>query len=58
MILGDEDIASQIQLLLLEQVKQGFIKARDIVDIVAGPDIQEQLCITGIQQTKISECMG
>ena len=58
MILGDEDIASQIQLLLSERAKQGFIKARDVVNIITSPEIQEQLRVAGIQQRKISECTG
>ena len=48
-ILVDEDIASQIQLYLSEHAKKGFIKAQDVVEIFAGPEIQEQLHKLGIE---------
>ena len=57
-ILVDEDIASQIQLYLSEHAKKGFIKAQDVVEIFAGPEIQEQLHKLGIERTKISEHTG
>lgn len=58
LILGDEDIASQIQLHLSERAQKGFIKAQDVVDIVASPEIQEQLQNAGTQQHTISEYTG
>ncbi|KAF8967157.1 hypothetical protein BDZ97DRAFT_1615838, partial [Flammula alnicola] len=42
-ILEDEDIAQGIQLHLLEIGKTGYIRAQDIVDYIAKPEVQEQL---------------
>ena len=42
-ILEDEDIAQGIQLHLLEIGKKGNIRAQDIVDYIATPEVQEQL---------------
>ena len=42
-ILKDEDFAQGIQLWLIEIAKDGYIKAEDIVDYVATPEIQEKL---------------
>ena len=42
-ILKDEDFAQGIQLWLVEIAKDGYIKAEDIVDYVATPEIQEKL---------------
>ena len=42
-ILEDEDIAQGIQLHLLEIGKKGYIRAQDIVDYIATPEVQEQL---------------
>jgi hypothetical protein len=50
-ILEDEDFAQGIQLHLLEVAKNGYVRAQDIVDYVARPEIQEQL---GSKKTTIS----
>jgi hypothetical protein len=42
-ILQDEDIAQAIQLHLLEIGKTRFIRAQDIVDYIAKPEVQEKL---------------
>ena len=42
-ILEDEDFTQGIQLWLVEIAKDGYIKAEDIVDYVATPEIQEKL---------------
>jgi len=42
-ILQDEDIAQEIQLHLLEIGKTGYIRAQDIVDYIAKPEVQEKL---------------
>ena len=54
-ILEDEDIAMEIQLKLAERAKNSFIKALDVVEIVAGAEIQERLEAAGIEKRKISE---
>jgi hypothetical protein len=41
-VLEDEDIAKVIQLQLMEKSKQGFLKAEDLVDIVASLEIRDQ----------------
>ncbi|KAF8150577.1 hypothetical protein B0H34DRAFT_801519 [Crassisporium funariophilum] len=52
-ILEDEDIAQGIQLHLLEIAKKGYIRAQDIVDYIAMPEVQEQLA--GKTKTTIHE---
>jgi hypothetical protein len=42
-ILDDEDFAQDIQLHLVEIGKKGYIRAQDIVDYVATPEVQEKL---------------
>jgi hypothetical protein len=54
-ILEDEDIAMEIQLKLAAHAKNNFIKALDVVEIVASPEIQEHLAAAGIQKQKITE---
>jgi hypothetical protein len=53
-VLEDEDIAKVIQLQLMEKSKQGFLKAKDLVDIVASPEIQESFVCRGICKPSIS----
>ena len=52
-ILEDEDFAQGIQLQLIEIAKDGYIRAKDIVDYVATPEIQEKL---GSKAQGISIC--
>ena len=42
-ILEDEDFRRNIQLHLTEIAKKGYIRAQDIVDYVATPEVQQQL---------------
>ena len=42
-ILNDEDIVEGIQLHLVEIAKNGYIRAQDIVDHVATPEVQREL---------------
>jgi hypothetical protein len=42
-ILDDEDFAREIQLHLMEKAKEGYVRAQDIVDFVAAPEMQEKL---------------
>jgi hypothetical protein len=42
-ILDDEDFRRDIQLHLTEITKKGYIRAQDIVDYVATPEVQEKL---------------
>jgi hypothetical protein len=42
-ILEDEDFANDIQLHLMELSKNGYIRAQDVVDYVASPEVQERL---------------
>jgi len=57
-ILEDEDISLAIQLQLAKCAKDQYIKALDVVEIVASQEIQEQLITAGIETHKISECSG
>ena len=48
-ILGDEDLAQQIHLHLLGIAKDGYVRAQDVVDLMATPDMKSYLGIkTGI----------
>lgn len=46
-ILEDEDLAQDIQLHLTEIAKKGYIRAQDVVDYIATPEVQERLATTG-----------
>ena len=52
-ILDDEDFSRDIQLHLLEIGKKGYIRAQDIVDYVATPEVQKQL---GTKARTIHQC--
>lgn len=54
-VLDDEDVAQTIQLRLAEKAKEGFIKAIDVVDIVASLEMQANFTRLGICKPKISE---
>jgi hypothetical protein len=46
-ILEDKDLAQDIQLHLTKIAKKGYIRAQDIVDYVATPEVQERLRTMG-----------
>jgi len=46
-VLEDEDLAHEIQLHLTEISKKGYIRAQDVVDFVATPEIQARLAKMG-----------
>ena len=54
-VLRDEDIASEIQTRIIEKFKKGFLKAEDIVDLVASPEIQKVFSKKGICKPLISK---
>ena len=54
-VLEDEDVSQAIQFELGEKVKNGSVKATDLVDIIASPKIQEQFKHAGIDRPLISE---
>jgi hypothetical protein len=54
-VLNDEDIAQDLQLQLTERAKNKFIKASDIVEIVASPDMQDRFAQIGVVKRSISE---
>jgi hypothetical protein len=49
----DEDFAQDIQLHLMEMAKNGYIRAEDVVDYIASPQIQAKL---GSKACGISAC--
>ena len=53
-VLCDEDIASEIKLKVVEKSKKGFMKAEDIVDLVASPEMQRTFSEKGLCKTSIS----
>ncbi|KAI0263335.1 hypothetical protein BGY98DRAFT_1103889 [Russula aff. rugulosa BPL654] len=54
-VLSDEDIASEIKLQMVEKSKKGFLKAKDLVDLVATPEMQEIFSEKGICKKLISK---
>jgi hypothetical protein len=54
-VLSDEDIASEIKLQMVEKSKKGFLKAEDLVDLVATPEMQEIFSEKGICKKSISK---
>ncbi|KAI0280561.1 hypothetical protein BC826DRAFT_924333 [Russula brevipes] len=52
-ILDDEDIAEDIKTRMMEKGK-GFMKAEDVVEIVASPEIQEVFAQKGVTKPSIS----
>jgi hypothetical protein len=50
-ILKDEDFAQDIQLHLTKIAKNGYIRAQDVVDYIATPDIQDRLAKLGKART-------
>jgi hypothetical protein len=54
-VLHDEDIASEIKAQIIKKAKKGFVKAEDVVDLVASPEIQKIFTEKGICKTTISK---
>ena len=54
-VLRDEDIASEIKSRIIEKSKNGFIKAKDVVDVVASPGMQKIFSEKGICKPSISK---
>ena len=48
----------EIQLKLAEHVKNNFIKASDVIEIVASAELQDHLQAAGIEKQIISEYCG
>jgi hypothetical protein len=57
-ILDDEDIAEEIRGRMVEKAEKGFLKAQDVVDIVASPEIQSTFARKGITKESISVNTG
>jgi hypothetical protein len=53
--LEDEDIAQEIKLKLAENIKGHYLKADNVVDVVASPEIQAILRQKGIRKPSITE---
>ena len=54
-VLDDEDVAQTLQAQLLSHTKGHYITASDVVEIVAGPVMQETFSHSGISRPSISE---
>jgi hypothetical protein len=54
-VLRDEDIASEIKLRMVEKSKKGFVRAEDLVDLVASPEMQKTFSEKGICKASISK---
>ena len=54
-VLRDKDIACEIQTRMIEKFKKGFVKAEDVVDLVASPEIQKVFSEKGICKPLISK---
>ena len=53
-IVDDEDIAEELKMCMMEKGKEGFLKAQDIVDIIASPRMQEIFTRKNISKPSIS----
>jgi len=54
-VLHDEDIASEIKLWMVEKSKQGLLRADDLVNLVASPEMQKSFLEKGICKLSISK---
>jgi hypothetical protein len=54
-VLRDEDIASEIKLRMVEKSKKGIMKAEDVVDLVASPEMQKTFSEKGLCKVSISK---
>ena len=54
-VLRDEDIASEIKTRMVEKAKEGFLKAEDLVDLIASPEMQKTFSEKGICKPSISK---
>ena len=52
-VLRNEDITSEIKLRMVEKSKQGFMRAKDVVDLVASPAMQKIFSEKGISKALI-----
>jgi hypothetical protein len=57
-ILDDEDISEEIRGQLTQKASSGFLKAEDVVDIIASPVMQDSFARKGILKTSISVKTG
>ncbi len=57
-VLEDEDVKAKIQLQLLERTKGRHVTARDIVDVISSPELQQIFSQSAITKPAISECTG
>ena len=55
-VLDDEDICQTLQAQLMSHGKGHYLTASDVVDIVSGSVMQEQLSCSGISHISITEC--
>jgi len=53
-ILDEKDIAGEIKMQMMEKTKEGFLKAQDLVEIVASPHMQAMFMRKGITKPIIS----
>ena len=54
--LEDEDVSQDIQIELREKLKNGSIKATNLVKVIASPKLQDRFKLVGIEKPSISEC--
>ncbi len=57
-VLRDEDIVSKMKVRMVEKSKKGFIKAEDVTDLVASPEMQVVFSEKGICKPSISTRMA
>ena len=57
-IVDDEDIAEELRTHLAEKAKHGFLKAQDVMEVVASPKMQEVFALKGISKLLISSRMA
>ena len=54
-VLHNEDIASEIKLQMVKKLKQGLLRANNLVDLIASPEMQKSFSEKGICKPSISK---
>jgi hypothetical protein len=54
-VLRNEDITGEIKTQIIEKAKKGFVKAENVIDLIASPEIQKIFSEKGICKVSISK---
>jgi hypothetical protein len=51
----NEDIASEIKMQMIEKLKNGYVKAEDLINLIASPRMQKNFSEKGVCKASISK---